>query len=292
MLKDKRKLEDVAEKTEDGWRLGGLEWKEGEEPLEEIASRIVMVGGYVTNPPPYPSRRDTSLLLLDHNSLQILEALYRQGSYPVYAKPNGDLAMYSEHAGVLTVRDGTIDQVITSTHSYRIDTTDDSIYLPCNTDVMYQHPYLFHTHPMQSVVGGRAEAGIIYELPSPGDIFNFVHMAEKGKAQASIIVSPEGLYVIRKIFPDQSLTVQPDDYLRIQRIIGRVEDFTLSRIQGQDLTDPETFQSQVCQHTDAIRRYNRIVRKMGIWTEYYPREYCSERGHTILPQIWLWHYAN
>ena len=66
----------------------------------------VWMGEYLLNPEPEPCPMQSTQLLLDHNTLQILDALYYHGSRPVYHNPDGSPVMYSEHAGVLTVHDG------------------------------------------------------------------------------------------------------------------------------------------------------------------------------------------
>ena len=247
------------------------------------------MGDYLLNPEPAPSRLNHTKLLLDHNALQILEALYYHGSMPVYNGPDGVPAMYSEHAGVLTVHEGKIDQVITSTHAYRIDSWDNSIYLPCTTPDMYLHPYLFHTHPLNGTLGGRREVGIIYELPSPSDIHNFVYLAEHGRAQASIIVAPEGLYVIRKIRPDETVRLGESQLSKISDAITQIESRSSERIGDSDISHPMTFSRLVVEDTAAIQDLNTVLVPMGIWTEYYPRTYYQS-GSCVLPEIYLRYY--
>lgn len=278
----------MATWDDSGWRIHGLYWEPGEEPDPEVVRSLQVVGGYLINPPPWPSSRRTRRLPLSHNALQVLEALYRHGSHPVYADPEGGLAMYSEHAGVLTVHEGRINEVITTTHAYRIDANDRQIYLPQNTPTMLQHPYLFHTHPLVDEYGGRRGIGIIYELPSPGDIYNYVYHSVHGRAQASLVLAPEGLYVVRKLVPDLPCQLSERDLRRIQTTLVEVEEAAMQRVTDLDLRDPDTFHRRVGRDTRTIRAYNRVLRPLNLWAEYYPR--LCEGGQAVIPTIDLWYY--
>ena len=56
----------------------------------------------------------------------------------------------------------------------RVDKGDSEIYMPNNVDDMYNYEYMFHTHPPTPKPGGRADVGIMYELPSIGDLLHFI----------------------------------------------------------------------------------------------------------------------
>ena len=54
-----------------------------------------------------------------------------------------------------------------------------------------------HTHPPTPYPGGRAKDGILYEFPSISDIFHFIDHYNMGKTIGSLVVAPEGYYLIQ-----------------------------------------------------------------------------------------------
>jgi len=95
-----------------------------------------------------------------------------------------------------------LEKIIVSGNTNRVDTNDEDIFLPGNMIDMFDYEYIFHTHPSTHGVGGRAKYGILYEFPSMGDIFHFLDHYNEGKTQGSMIIAPEGMFVIRKHIHD------------------------------------------------------------------------------------------
>lgn len=63
---------------------------------------------------------------------------------------------------------------------------------------MLKQKYIFHTHPTTPYIGSRFKNGIIYEFPSIMDINHFIEHHNRGELQISMVITPEGLYIIRK----------------------------------------------------------------------------------------------
>src|SRR5271154_2470388 len=131
-----------------------------------------------------------SYIPLHYNKLLIIDALMKEGSYPRYENQNKYI--YSEHSGVISIGNKRITNIIVSADTDRIDVVDKTIFLPNNTANLSAYEYFFHTHPNTLTYAGRIKDGILYEFPSASDLLNFVTYYNTGKAQASLVVAPEG----------------------------------------------------------------------------------------------------
>ena len=63
--------------------------------------------------------------------------------------------------------------------------------------IWYSYKYFFHTHPPTPFAGGRAKDGVLYEFPSISDIFHFIDHYNSGNTLGSLVVAPEGYYIIK-----------------------------------------------------------------------------------------------
>lgn len=239
-----------------------------------------IVSDYICNVPMIlPKKlipRFTYVTLTNH-ALHAIDALWSQGSAPRYEYQNRYI--YSEHSGVLSVDDKRIDKVITLTNSTRIDPNDDGIYLPNNNDEFNDYYYMFHTHPNTN----RLDEGIIYEFPSASDIYNFVTYYDTGKTQASVIVCPEGMYVIRPLKYIDKYDLSDNHYFEINSMINRLEQKAAKLLKR--VKDKNTFHKYVSQNTSAIQAYNNFVAKFNLYVEYYPRVYVN--GEWVLRTVYL-----
>jgi len=133
---------------------------------------------------------------IKRNQLLLLDALLEDGgNVKKYIDKTNNLR-YSEHSGHLGLNSTTIDRIIVSAKTTREDADDKEILLPHNLYDTYNYEYFFHTHPPTPYPGGRAKDGILYEFPSISDIFHFIDHYNVGKTLGSIIVAPEGYYII------------------------------------------------------------------------------------------------
>ncbi|AHA45451.1 hypothetical protein HIRU_S545 [Hirudovirus strain Sangsue] len=259
-----------------------------------IVIYTVCTNDYIINPPIKINTKnisDFSYVQLSYNKLLIIDALFRQGSYPRYLVPKNHSNpstrfIYSEHSGVLTLKNSVIDNIIVSTESSRIDSNDTDIYLPTNIDLMKNHEFLFHTHPNSITYAGRLKNNIIYEFPSANDILNFIKYHNTGIAQASIIVAPEGIYVIRPIEYNQDFKINLENFTDLKKYILKLENKAVKKLSNVlNLSDPDIFHENVSHNFSYIKLYNKYIRQYNIFVEFYPRK--KKNNEWILPSIYL-----
>lgn len=250
---------------------------------------LVILRGIPLNPPPFVDDPDRmSRIQFPHNQLVILEALYRSGGEAQYDNDKKDQMLYSEHSGALDIRRDKIAQVLVFATPGRVDTSDATIIMPANVSEMKQYPYLFHTHP--NTTGdhmARYREGVPYELPSPGDLHHFSHYASRGTCQGSVIVSPEGMYVMRKAnwcIPVDMAGLTQKNLAGIVGSIQKEEMVRLKKIESK-LVDLDAFHRYVSGDPRAINKLNVVLNDANIFVDYYPR---IRRGSTwALPEIKL-----
>lgn len=245
----------------------------------ELGSNLIRRFGYIS---------------LEFNKLLILDALMKQGSDPRYIVPEGRYQssdsgrfIYSEHAGVISMTNKFVDNIIVSTETNRLDVDDADIYLPVNTDLLAQHEFLFHTHPNTSKYAGRLPDGIIYEFPSSSDVLNFVKFHNEGIAQASIIIAPEGMYVIRQIYYQDKFDIKMSMFIYLRKLILKLEKKAIDKLKPDLnlLSDPDVFHQRVSKNYKYIDQMNKFLKPLNILIEYYPRE--KKNGEWCLRSISL-----
>ncbi|AGF85343.1 hypothetical protein QJ854_gp439 [Moumouvirus goulette] len=215
---------------------------------------------------------------LHYNKLLIIDALMKQGSHPRYllsesrTNPNKKY-IYSEHWGVISFKNNIINNIIVSTESSRIDIIDGDIFLPTNNDFFNDYVYLFHTHPYASTYGNRIKDGILYEFPSANDIYNFIKYKNEGKAQASIIVAPEGIYVIRQIIYKKNHNLDIKYFQFINKYTLKLEKLAIKNLKENvnKISDIDFFHKVIGSNFKYINLYNKYLEPHNIFIEYYPR---------------------
>lgn len=225
-----------------------------------------------------------SYILFNHNKLLTLDALFNQGSYPhyTYMQNNHETYIFSEHFGVLVVTNKKITDIIISTIN-RIDPNDNNIYLPTNTNILQDHEYLFHTHPNTIKYGGRLHEGILYEFPSASDIYNFIKYYNEGNAQLSIVIAPEGMYIIRPIKLSKKINDDDDTFYSLSKYIIKLETSALNNLKNKNISEPDVFHKIVSSNMKYITKYNNFINKNNLYIEYYPR--IKKNGEWYLRQV-------
>ena len=277
----------------------------------KIIVNTIILDDYITNPPLIinPAKiSQFSYITLHYNKLLIIDALLKQGSVPryLYEDDGQNKYIYSEHSGVITVKNNLVKNIIISTDTTRIDINDNNIFLPTNNELLAQHPFIFHTHPLtlvsdsdinsgsqirygQKLLGqvkyaGRLVDGILYEFPSANDILNFVKYKQTGIAQGSIILAPEGVYVIRPIIYEYPNNVNKKFYNKLQKYIIKIERMAISKYQNlANIHDPNVFHNNISNNMSYISLYNKFIKKINLFVEYYPRQ--LKNGEWIIPEI-------
>ncbi len=170
---------------------------------------------------------------------------------------------------------GSFSQIVIMNNTNRQDVADKDILLPHNSPDLLEFDYLFHTHPNTHTNGGRVSSGVLYEFPSASDIYNFMKYNEEGKAQASLIVSPEGEYIIRPRRYGVRPTAGREQYDKLRDAIILIEKLAIKSkrdVLDKIQSDPELFHGKVSADTRFIKLYNRCLKPLELFVEYYPRE--------------------
>lgn len=204
-----------------------------------------------------------SLIKLNRNQLLILESLLESGSKKIFMDKNKKFR-FSEHSGYLNINNNTIDSIIVSTLSNREDPFDPSILLPNDLKNSYEFPYIFHTHPKTSLTPTRINYGIIYEFPSVSDIFHFIDHYNFGNTLASIVIAPEGYYIIQpKSYSISKIIIQENlEDLIFDKITIDLEKVYLKAIQKYGFKfDLKYFYEVVSKDFTFIKLFNKIINK-------------------------------
>ena len=243
----------------------------------KVIINCYIIDNMIINPPielPPEKIEKFMYIPLKYNLLLILDALWKQGSKPRYIGKDDQKYIYSEHSGVLSLKNNIINNIIISTETNRLDPTDDTIYLPINTDNLDKYEYLFHTHPNTLKYAGRISEGVIYEFPSANDILNFIKYHDEGRAQASLIIAPEGMYVIRPIKDLKKYDIDMEIFYHLRKFIMKLEKIAIKKfkVPVKELSDPDIFHAEVGSNFTYINSYNKFIEPHNLLIEFYPRE--------------------
>ena len=149
------------------------------------------------------------------------------------------------------------------------------------------YEYIFHTHPPTPKHGGRAkEMGILYEFPSISDIFHFIDHFNDGTTQGSMVITPEGLYNIRKlIFDSKKLKLDEETlYTEMRNAMRNAQTKALDKY-GTDFTTYD-FYSKIAQDREYIGMINKVLNKYQITIDYFSRQ-VDEKGKWYIDTIYL-----
>jgi hypothetical protein len=216
---------------------------------------------------------DKEYVMINRNQMLILDALMIHGGYiKRYLDVKENIGRYSEHAGFLDFEGDTLEKIIVSGKTTRIDEGDDTIYQPTAMEDMYDYEYIFHTHPPTPYPGGRVSDGILYEFPSIGDIYHFIDHHNDGNVIGSLVVTAEGLYNIRKASSGKSDISIDEEALfeTYQKIFRKVQKNAIT-MYGTTFS-PREFYSKIAQDTSFIDKLNTSLVQFDIQIDYYPRK--------------------
>jgi hypothetical protein len=232
-------------------------------------------------------------LKIKRNQLLILDALMKDGGIKKKYEDKKKLMRFSEHSGNLGVSESTIDRVIVSARTIREDEDDKDILLPYNLFDTYEYKYFFHTHPPTPCAGGRAKDGVIYEFPSISDIFHFIDHYNMGKTLGSIVVAPEGYYIIypsnfsiAKITYD--FDIEDELFTQMTEHNNVIQEKAIEEY-GTNF-DSDFFYNNIIANTKYIKMFNSMVSKYlnnQIKIIYKHREFDKLSGSWILKYLYL-----
>lgn len=220
------------------------------------------------------------------NQLMIIDALMEHGGIkPKYVEKHDVGYKYSEHAGMLEFNISSLERVIISGMTQRTSDDDPEIFFPSLGEAAYDYEYIFHTHPATPIPGGRITEGILYEFPSTNDIYHFIDHFNYGKVQGSLVITPEGLYNIRKNnFEKRRIVVDTTLGPKLRALYRRVQKNAIDKFKRK--FDSEYFYSVISQDTTAIDECNELLQTYDLHIDYFPRQ-KTKIGNWIIGTIHL-----
>ena len=230
--------------------------------------------------------------LMTTNQFNILDGLYENGSNQIYIEKNKNIAQskkirFSEHSGFIYFEKNKVSN-ISVISGIRVEPSDPMIYMPKNCLEALKVNYIFHTHPKTPYIGSRIKHGIIYEFPSISDIIHFIEHHNNGKLLGSIIVAPEGLYIIRKnnfnrknILVDYDIMMSELDEIFIECYNDSYSKYSYIKYDKYIINDeiklPETFfYDKISINYSYINKINKVLVKYDIFIDYYARIYFNK----------------
>jgi len=230
------------------------------------------------------AKHNKMYLKLHKNQIFIMDALMEHGSSRIYEHKNKALK-YSEHAGLLDFTTNGLEKILVYANTDIISKGDDEIFFPNTLNDAYDYEYIFHTHPATHSYGGRAKYGVLYELPSINDLFHFMDHYNEGKTQGSIIIAPEGMYIIRKNVQDnKKININENEFFnKIKHILVSVQQKAIAK-HGKEMSK-EFFLNEVAKDFTSINAINKVLHNYELHIDYFPR--IKEDGIWIIDTIYI-----
>jgi hypothetical protein len=232
-------------------------------------------------------KKEKHYFKLKYNQLLIFDSLLESGSHSKKYIDNNNNYRYSEHFGLLEFNNKSLINIIISAQTIREDKNDFEILLP--DDTPKEHEYMFHTHPATPYPGSRAIHGIIYEFPSVSDIDFYIEHYNYGNTQGSIIIAPEGIYIIlankniKKIIPPEKKIL-----IKIEKELYKIQKLAIKEY-GHDI-DLDKYYNEIINNKLYLKMYNKLLEKyLGkvLKIYYKPRKYNHKIDKWIVNSIIL-----
>lgn len=240
---------------------------------------------------------DIKWCLLNINSINIINGLYEVGSNQIYTQKNKNISeskisRFSEHSGFIYFEKNIVSDIKVITNS-RVDKTDPLIYMPKNCLEALNVNYIFHTHPKTPYLGSRIKNGVIYEFPSISDIIHFIEHHNNGKLLGSIIIAPEGLYIIRKnnfdkknIVIDYDLLIEDLEEVFIECYNESYSKYSILNYNklkfNNEIKLPDYFfYEQIATNYEYINKINSVLIKHDLFIDYYARIYFEKSNVSV-----------
>jgi len=214
---------------------------------------------------------------VERNDLLVLDALMHDGSYQKYRHHSH--LRYSEQGGLLDFDNKGLERIIVTTRK-ETDPHDKEIFFPIVPDDVIDFEFMYHTHPPTPTPGARSKYGIVYEIPSMPDIKTFIDSYNEGLIQGSIIVAPEGFYVIRGLKNklnkrDYKLDEMYNEIMYLNYKYAKKYKFKVT---------PEIFYKKIITDTTLPRKLNRLMKKHTnneVTIDFFKRKKDSSGNWTI-----------
>ncbi len=200
---------------------------------------------------------------LDYNQLQILDSLMGAGGYEKKYIDRSKNLRFSEHFGLLDFSKTRLQKIIVSAKPGREDENDMEILLPMDIPDIKEYEYMFHTHPPTPFPGSRIQEGVLYEFPSISDIYHFADHYNSGETQGSLVIAPEGIYLIKAIDGLKKIEYPKSEKV-FNKLISGVFQIQHLAIEKYNLLDSvevnsELFYSQIAHDNYFLKMFNRLI---------------------------------
>lgn len=236
-------------------------------------------------------KHSSRYIKFSQNQLQILDALLYDGSYKKYIDSKNNLR-YSEHSGLFDFDKTKLERIVISGKSNREDDDDVDILLPQNMIDALDYEYIFHTHPPTPYPGARAKDGVLYEFPSIADLYHFAYHYNDGHVRGSMIIAPEGVYIIR-MKKDVKHIEYPSDEIadKLENLHIKIQDKAIAKY-GDDFLNSKQklYYETVCQDKKYIKMFNKIVKKYfhkNMQILYKPRKFDNKTNKWIINNLYI-----
>lgn len=225
---------------------------------------------------------DARYIKISKNQMRILESLYVDGSYDKKYYDSKNKLRYSEHSGLLDFGKSTLQRFIINAKQNISDKYDDNILLPDNMPDAFDFEYMFHTHPSTPKPGSRIKEGFLYEFPSISDLEHFIDHHNFGSIQGSMIIAPEGLYIIKCIDPSKKVKIKErefEDYLYDE--IEKIQDDAIKKYKNK----LDKFNEIIANDKTYVDRFNLLIKEFNLKVFYKPRIKVNNKW--ILDDLYL-----
>jgi len=152
---------------------------------------------------------------------------------------------------------------------------------------------MFHTHPPTPFPGFRAKNGILYEFPSINDIYQFCDNYNDKLTLCSLIIAPEGIYIIKaknninKIIYNKDYT-EEEIYDNYENEIFILQNLAIKKF-GKNFTS-DYYYKKIIQNRNYINMYNKILKKLfnnQIKVLYKPRKLDNKTNLWLINSLYI-----
>lgn len=230
-------------------------------------------------------KHEARYIKISKNQLRILESLYLDGSKEKKYFDSKSKLRYSEHSGLLDFGKSRLQRIIINAKQNISDKLDDTILLPDNMPDAFDFEYMFHTHPSTPNPGSRITEDVLYEFPSISDLFHFIEHHNQGKTQGSIIIAPEGIYIIKCIDSKLRIDVQDEDTVMefLEDKVNEIQEDALEKF-GYEMSE-SLFYKKIARDLSYIDKYNELIKDLNIKVFYKPRVSVNKKW--VLDDLYL-----
>jgi hypothetical protein len=199
---------------------------------------------------------------LDYNQLQVLDSLMDSGGYEKRYIDKSKNLRFSEHFGLLDFGKTRLQKIIISAKPGR-EENDMEILLPMNLPDIKDYEYMFHTHPPTPFPGSRIKEGILYEFPSISDIYHFADHYNSGETQGSLVIAPEGIYLLKAIDGLKKIKYPKSEKIVDELINGvfEIQKLAIDKYNLSDASDVDSnlFYSKISRDNEFLKIFNKLI---------------------------------